>query len=288
MIPPAFDYVVPGGLTEALEILRDRPEARPLAGGQSLIPRMKQRRIAPAALVDIGRLMELRGITIHDGSVAIGPMTTSRALEESDDLALALPMVREAANLVADPAVRNRGTFGGSLAHADPTGDWPAVALALDAHLTAVSTGGDRTTLAGEFFLGGGRTALRRGELLTSIVLRRPPPGSGAAYIKLRHPASGYALVGVAAVLTLDESRRCTRCAVAVTGPGPRVHRAFVTERMLEGEQVNRDRSAAAAAHASDHFAFDSDIYASAPYRAHLVRVHVRRALELAFSRVVV
>jgi aerobic carbon-monoxide dehydrogenase medium subunit len=287
MIPPAFDYMVPGGLSEALQILRDRPEARPLAGGQSLIPQMKQRLISPAALVDIGRLTELRGIAIHEGSAVIGPMTTSRTLEESEDLARALPMMREAAMLVADPAVRNRGTLGGSLAYADPTGDWPAVALALDARLTATGTGGSRTILASEFFLGGGRTALRRGELLTSIALRRPPPGSGEAYVKLRHPASGYALVGVAAVLSLGESGRCDRCAVAVTGAGPRVHRAFVTERMLEGEQVSRDRIAAAAGHASDHFAFDSDIYASAPYRAHLVRVHVRRALEVAFGRVV-
>jgi carbon-monoxide dehydrogenase medium subunit len=236
-------------------------------------------------LVDIGRLTELRGIAIHDGGVAIGPLTTHRAIEGSDDLADVLPIMREAAELVADPPVRNRGTVGGSLAYADPTGDWPAVALALGAEIRATSVDGLRWIPSSEFFLGATRTALRQDELITSIVLPRPAAGSGTAYLKLRHPASGYALVGVAVVLTLDADGVCQECAVAVTGAGPRVHRAFVTERMLDGERVTGERIVGAAMHAADHIALDSDIYASAPYRAHLVRVYVRRALQTAFVR---
>lgn len=272
-------------LKEAIGAMAERPDARLLAGGQSLLPLLKTREIRPGLLVDIGRLAELRGISLHDGDVYIGPLTTHRQIEMSQDLARVLPVMRETADLVADPPVRNRGTFGGSLAFADPAGDWPAVALALDARITVHGPAGERGIDLVGFFHGESRTALRFGEIITRIALPLPRLRTGMAYVKLRHPSSGYALVGVAAVIGMDDTGVCRYCRLAITGAGPKAVRAGETERAIEGQQLTTTIIAEAAQHAADGVAMGSDIYAGEAYRAHLVRVHARRALLTAVER---
>jgi aerobic carbon-monoxide dehydrogenase medium subunit len=286
MIPPPFDYVVPSTLEEALAALGERPDARPLAGGQSLIPLLKTRGAGPDTLVDIARIPQLRGIVVEEGTVTIGPLTTHREIEDSSELYRILPIMRETADVLADPPVRSRGTFGGSLAFADPSGDWPAVALALDVRIEATGPRGTRTIEIEDFFTGQMETALQQGELITRIDIPIPPAGTGMAYRKLRHPASGYALVGVASVLEMDDGGTCTRCRIAVTGAGPRAVRVTTTESALEGHTLTPETIAVAASHAADGMTFLSDIYAGEEYRAHLVRTHVERAVRaIAFSR---
>jgi carbon-monoxide dehydrogenase medium subunit len=199
MYPASFRYYRPATLQEALSILQQEPEARPLAGGQSLIPAMKLRLMAPAALVDLGRLQDLRGMSREGGWWRIGAMTTHREMEFSGP-----PLLAEVAHVIADPAVRNRGTIGGSLAHADPAADYPAAILALEATIRAVGANGERTIPAHEFFQGMFTTSLMPGELITGIEVRELGPGWGWAYEKFPHPASGYAVVGVAAVVQVE------------------------------------------------------------------------------------
>jgi carbon-monoxide dehydrogenase medium subunit len=286
LIPPKFDYKVASTVLEAIAALQSRSDARVIAGGQSIIPVLKARSAAPSLLVDIGRISELRGISVSDDSVEIGPLTTHREIEDSKELRRVLPIMAEAVDLVADPPIRNRGTFGGSLAYADPGGDWPAVALALDAHLEATGPGGTRTIPIDDFFIGGLTTALRRDELLTRITIPIPRSPVGMAYGKLRHPASGYALVGVAAMVGVDGTGVCRSCRVAVTGAGPWATLVHATCDALVGQRLTSDALRAAAAQASVGLSLSSDIYAGEEYRAHLVRVYVERGLLQATARV--
>jgi aerobic carbon-monoxide dehydrogenase medium subunit len=279
MIPPPFDYVVPSTLEEAVVALQERSNARPLAGGQSLIPLLKTRGAGPGMLVDIARIPELRGIAVEEDTVTIGPLTTHREIEDSSELYRILPIMRETADVLADPPVRSRGTFGGSLAFADPGGDWPAVALALNVRIEATGPRGVRTIPIEDFFTGQMETALESDELITRIDIPMPPAGTRMTYRKLRHPASGYALVGVAAVVQLGDDNVCQTCRIAVTGAGPKTVRATAAERALNHHSLTPETIADAAAHAADGMAFLSDIYAGEEYRAHLVRVYVERVL---------
>ena len=281
MIPAEFDYYAPTSVEEAVGLLQQHgDEAKVLAGGHSLIPLLKLRLSSPPVLVDIGRIPELRGITRANGTVTIGAMTTHAQVESSEELRDTFPIMAEAATLIGDPMVRNRGTFGGALAHADPAADWPAVALALGARLRVMGPNGERTVSVDDFFVDMLTSALEPGEVLTRIDIPTPAQGvkTGMSYQKFAHPASGYAVVGVAAVVTLGADGACQDCRVAVTGAGPKATRQTAVEDALKGQQLTPELIAQASAHAGEGMDFLGDIYASESYRAHLVKVYTKRA----------
>ena len=279
MYPPSFRYHRPATLQEAIAILQREPEARPLAGGQSLIPAMKLRLMAPTALVDLSRLQELRGISRGGERWHIGAMTTHREMEFAGPHLLA-----EVAHVIGDPAVRNRGTIGGSLAHADPAADYPAAILALAATIRAVGPNGERAIPADQFFQGMFTTALMPGELITGIEVRELGPRWGWAYEKFPHPASGYALVGVAAVIQAEDgAARYVR--IGVTGAADSPFRATAVEEALQGKALTPQTVAAAVEGAFSPDRMGEDPFASARYRAHLCAVLARRAILRAWER---
>lgn len=281
MYPNQFEYHRPGSVQEAVALLGANPDAKVLAGGHSLLPAMKLRLANPAAIVDIGRITGLRGITItRDGGAAIGALTTYQDLQDSNELKGAFPIIAETANIVGDPHVRVRGTLGGSLAHSDPAADFTAVMLALGAKISVTGGNGERTLGIDDLFVSLLTTSLEADELITEIRL----PGTvgrttGQAYEKHAHPASGYAVVGVAAVLDLDGGT-ITSARIAVTGAPERATRATAAEAALSGKTASAETIAAAAALATEGLGeLNGDVYASADYRAHLVKVLTRRAL---------
>lgn len=286
MIPQPFEYHVPKNITEAARLLAQYSgEGKILAGGHSLVPLMKLRLAAPKHLIDLGRIAELDYIRETDDKIAIGAMTTHYQLESSSLLQARCPLLPETAREIGDAQVRNKGTLGGSLAHADPAGDWPAAAVALDAELQAVSARGERTISAGEFFVDLLATALAPDEILTEIRVPVLPPRAGDAYEKLHQPASGFAVVGVAARVALDEKGAVAEVSVGITGVGPKAYRAGAVEDHLRGKSPTARRLAEAAAHAADGIEPNSDLYASAEFRAHLAAVYTRRALARACER---
>jgi carbon-monoxide dehydrogenase medium subunit len=274
MYPAPFEYFRPSSIAEAVDLLaRHGEDAKVLAGGHSLIPAMKLRLARPTALVDLGRVPDLAGIREVGERLAIGAMTTHRAIESSQLLAARCPLLPEVASHVGDVQVRNKGTIGGSLVHADPAADYPAAVLALDAELELAGPGGRRTLRAADFFVGLLQSAAQPGEILCEI--RVPATGPSVAYVKTEQKASGFALCGVAAVL--DAENRSV--AVGVTGVAPTAYRAAAVERALAGETFDERAIASAARHAADGVTPLSDIHASADYRAHLAIVNTARAI---------
>jgi carbon-monoxide dehydrogenase medium subunit len=287
MIPGEFDYVKAGSVQEAVGLLQQHGDnAKVLAGGHSLIPLLKLRLANPGVLVDITGIGDLKGVRSNDGTVTIGALTTHAEIEHNSDLKGSFPILAEAATVIGDPMVRNRGTFGGSLAHADPAGDWPAVALVLGAQLHVTGPGGDRTIAVDDFFVDILTSALEPGELLTSIDLPVPSGKSGMSYQKFAHPASGYAVVGAAAVVTLDDAGNCASARVAVTGAGPKAVRLTAMEDALAGKSITEENVVAAAEGATDGMDLLGDIYASEEYRAHLTKVFAKRAVLAAAKNV--
>lgn len=280
MYPAPFEYFRPATLAEAIDLLaRHGEDAKVLAGGHSLIPAMKLRLARPTALVDIGRLAELNYIREQDGRIAIGAATTHRAIEVSEVLGARSPLLPAVASHLGDVQVRNRGTIGGSLVHADPAADYPAAILALDAALEIAGPGGRRTVPASEFFVALMQSAVAPGEVLCEI--RVPVTKPTVAYVKSDQKASGFALCGVA--VTIDASTR--RAAVGITGVAAVPYRAMAVEAALEGRALTETLIAAAAAHAADGIEPISDLHASAEYRAHLAVVNTQRALMAAMKR---
>jgi len=260
VIPAPFRYHRATSVEDALEALRE-PDSKALAGGMSLLPLMKLRIGRPELVVDLGRL-ELAGIERADGAYAIGALTTWDALSRVEELrGEGLEAIADCARGIGDLQVRNRGTIGGGLAHADPAADMPAVAVALGLELVARSAEGERTIAASDFFLGPFTTALAAGELVTAVRVPAPPPGSGSAYAKVEHPASGFALAGAAALVTPAGAR------VALTGIAGGPVPVADPEAGFGGIEVYGDR------------------FAGEEYRRHLARVVVRRALERARAR---
>ena len=278
MIPNAFDYVRPTTLQAAIAALAQHGDAaRPMAGGHSLLPMMKLRLAGPEVLIDINELSELHGISIGADEVTIGAATTHATLEHHPALAEALPLIPRVAQQIADPAVRNRGTLGGSLAHADPSADWPAAMLALDARIDVAGAAGSRSIAAADFFEGLFATALRPGELIVAVripVLR----GVRVAYRKFRHPASGYAVVGVAVVLRFERGT-CSGGRIAVTGLADRPFRARRAEALLDGFAGQADRAARLLELAFADATPLGDRFADPEYRLQLGRTMLRRAL---------
>src|SRR4029077_14967823 len=232
MYSPEFDYYRASSIQDAQEMLASHPGAKLLAGGHSLIPLMKLRLAAPSAVIDIGRIPELRGISTANGVIRIGALTTHAELARSADLPRGATALADAAAQVGDPAVRNRGTIGGNVAHADPASDLPTVLVALDARLTVVGPDGNRTLDTGGFFQGMMATALKEHEILTGIEIPVHAKGQTSAYAKFVHPASRYAVIGVAAVIT-SSGGKCSAARVAIGGMVPKPMRASSVERAL-------------------------------------------------------
>ena len=286
MVTSSFQYYAPTSVAEAAELLEQHGEdAKLLAGGHSLIPLMKLRLSEPQVVIDLGRISDMAYIRDENGGLAIGAMTTYAQLESSDLVAARAPVLAEAASQVADPQVRNMGTIGGSLSHADPAGDLPAVAIALNARLITSSTGDHRTLSADDFFVDLLTTALAPNEMLNEIAIPALPAGAGSAYAKFGNKASHYAIVGVAAVVSLGSNGVCEHASIGVTGAGPVATRAAAAEAALRGSRLDDAAVSAAAAQAGAGIDYLDDIHASAEYRAHLTSVFAARAIRQAASR---
>src|SRR6184192_2019942 len=284
MIPAQFDYAAPSTLDEALSLLAQNEDAKILAGGHSLIPSMKLRLAQPPLLVDIGRLKDLSYVREEDGQIRIGAMTTHYQIESSDLLKAICPLMPECAGAIGDMQVRNKGTIGGSLAHSDPAGDWPAAILALNAELVAVNKNGERAIKAEDFFVDLLTTALDTSEILREIRINKTSCGAAQAYVKMHHPASGFAVVGVAANLSM-KAGTCERASIGITGVSAKAYRASAVESALNGAALNDETIANAAAHAADGVDINGDLFASADYRRHLAAVYTKRAIEAAVER---
>lgn len=279
MFPAQFEYHRAESLDEALSLLGEHGGAKVLAGGHSLLPMMKLRLAQPPALVDIGRVGELRGISRSGDSLRIGSLTTHAEVAASKEIRSGCAILAEAAGKIGDPHVRNAGTVGGNIAHADPASDLPAVLVALGATIHLKSADGSRQVAAGEFFLDLLTTDMKPGEILTAVevpVLQ----GAGSAYLKVEHPASGYAICGAAAVV----DRNGGRTALAVGGVAAKpVHAKAVTDALagdFSDEAIDRA--------VSEHLAIDDplgDVQASGEYRVELAKVWGRRALKAARDR---
>lgn len=286
MIPAQFDYIAARSLDEALSLLsKHKDNAKLLAGGHSLLPAMKLRLANPGVLIDIARIKDLAYIREEGGQVRIGATTTHFQIESSDLLHRLCPLLPETAVNLGDVQVRNKGTIGGSLAHADPAADWPAAVLALDAEIVAAGPKGERVIKAEKFFVELFTTALEPNEILKEVRFAVPKGRAGQAYIKFRHPASGFAVVGVAVNLSLDGSGKCQNAGIGITGLAAKPYRAKAAEDALKDKALDDKTISAAAAHASDVERANTDLFASGEYRKHLGQVYTRRALETAVSR---
>jgi len=283
MIPMSFDYVRAESLKDALKALDDGGGTKVIAGGHSLLPIMKFRFAQPSRLVDISRLEELKGIAEKGRGARIGAGTTYRELLESDLLRERFPLMAEATETIGDLQVRNRGTIGGGLAHADPASDMPAVMLVLDATFNLRSKSGKRSVKAREFFQGPFTTALAADELLTEIILPPLPAGSGSAYLSHDHPASGYAIVAVAAVVA-RKRKTVSHAVAALTGVGETAFLAKSVERLI-GTKGEPEAISEAAVAATAGVEVNGDSHAPADYRRHLATVITRRALATALER---
>ena len=286
MKPPRFEYAAPQKTDEAVALLSQHGDrAKVLAGGQSLVPLLNFRLARPEVLVDVNRVAELAYVRPLQSGVAIGALTRQHALERAEVIRTKLPIVAEACRLIGHLPIRHRGTLGGSLAHADPASELPAVMVALEAELTAARRGGQRTLPADQFFTGMLTTALAPDELLTEVRVPGLPPRTGGAFIEIARRAGDFALVGIAALVTLDDAGRVTRARLALCGAGPTPIRAREAERVLAGERPDArtlDEAAEQIAAATDP---PSDIHASATFRKKLVRHVGRQAIELAALR---
>ena len=287
MKPAPFRYVRPSSVDEAIAVLAQEGHgAKPLAGGQSLIPAMNFRLAQPAVLVDLGSLDELRGIRDEGSSLHIGAMTPQTGIERSPVVRERAPLLAEAMPWIAHPQIRNRGTIGGSLAHADPAAELPAVMLALEARLHLRGPGGDRTVPYCDFCTGFFSTALAPDELITGVEIPALASGTGTAFEEVSRRHGDFALVGVCVVLTLDPGGTCTRASVTLLSVGDGPVCASTAEGLLLGRVVTPEsvREAADAAATRD-IDPPADIHASAAFRRHLARVLTSRALETAARR---
>ena len=286
MFPAQLTYHRAGSVAEAVQLLSNNEGAKLLAGGHSLLPLMKLRLAAPAVLVDIGRIEALKGVSASDGGITIGALTTHAEIASSDLVRQHAPVLAEAAALVGDPAVRNRGTIGGSVSHADPASDQPTVLTALGATFNVTGPGGDRSIAAADFATGLLENALNDNEVLTSISVPSVPSGAGSAYVKFPHPASRYAVVGAAAILTVSGGT-CSSASVVVGGVETTPARASSVEAALAGSDLSDAALDAAAAAVGGDLNGDpmGDVFASAEYRRAMASVYVRRALGAAAAR---
>ena len=287
MKPAPFEYLAPDSLDAALDLLaRSGGEAKLLAGGQSLIPVMNFRLAQPSLLVDLNRLRGLDYLREDAGGLRIGAMTRQRRLERDPLVARLAPLLSEAVPFIAHPQIRNRGTVGGSLAHADPAAELPAVAVALDARFRLQRSGGERWVEARDFFAGLFTTVLEPDEMLVEVALPPPPQNTGWAFLEVARRHGDYAQVGIAARVSLDEAGRCREARLVYLSVGDGPVDAREAARMLAGSDLSDGAIATAADKASrDEMDPTGDIHASADFKRHLARVLTGRALRRAFAR---
>lgn len=286
MHPANFEYHRASSLADAIGLLQEHgAEAKLIAGGHSLLPVMKLRLAEPAHLIDITRIEGLSGIRDGGDLVEIGALTTHHAIARSQTIRTFLPVLAETANLVGDQQVRNRGTIGGALAHADAAADYPAAILTLEAELVARGPAGERTIPAGDFFLDFLTTALSPEEILTEVRIRKLPARTGTSYQKLANQASGYAVVGVAAVVTLDEAGAFAEVRIGITGAAAAASRATAAENALRGQPATDEAIKTASTLAGDGLDPLSDLSGSGDYRLNVTRGLTRRALVAAVER---
>ena len=285
MYPAAFEYHAPATVKDALKLLGKLDDAKILARGHSLVPMMKLRLAQPKNIIDLRKVTTLSGIKEEKSVITVGAMTTHWEVESSQTLKAKAPVVSETAAIIGDPAVRNKGTIGGSLAHADPAADMPATAIALGFEFVCEGAKGKRTVKVDDWFQGLMATALKDSELLTQIRIPVWPDGSGAVYMKFPHPASRFAVVGVCAAVTLDKNGTCTKASVGVTGAGTKAVRAKGVEAGLVGKQLDAATIEAAAQKAAEGVDVQADLQGSVEYKSHLCRVFARRAIEAAVKR---
>lgn len=279
MIPAAFDYVRASSLAQAIDLLREDPDGtKLLAGGHTLLPALKLRLASPDLLIDIGSIAELKGIEISESGIRIGALTTHAELFASEPLNRELPIFRQAAGLIADPQVRNRGTIGGSLANADPAADWPAVVVALQAEIEVAGANGLRSVAAKDFFVDIFSTVLEPDEILTSIHFPRPKAGVRFIYRKIRHPASGFAVVGIAVGARLQDGV-VAEISIGITGAANHAFAGQHAADFLTNKTLSRENIVKAAKLLSETTECLSDRYASAEYRANLIRIEATRGL---------
>ena len=280
-----FDYYRPDTVAEAVGLLTSVEGARAIAGGHSLLPAMKLRVANPPALVDLGRIEGLDGISRNGGSITIGALAKHAAVAASDVVKADCPVLADAAAHIGDPQVRNRGTMGGSLAHADPAADYPTVMRALGATIHVTSGNGERAIPADDFFVDLFTTGLEAGELVTSIEVPVMAAGQSGAYLKHRHPASSYAVVGVAAVVTFEDGN-CTEAAIGIGGVTGKPERASSAEAAQVGSEPSDDAIVEASGLVTDALSNPiGDHYASGEFRVHLASVLTKRALAEAFGQ---
>src|SRR5207249_6017611 len=285
MYPAAFEYHAPTSVKDALKLLDKLDDAKLLAGGHSLIPMMKLRLAQPKHLIDLGKIKGLAGIKEEKGVFTVGAMTTHWDVESSKALKAKVPVVSETAAVIGDPAVRNKGTIGGSLAHADPAADMPATAIALGFEFVCEGAKGKRTVKADDWFKGLMTTAVKDNEVLTTIRIPVSGPGSGACYMKFPHPASRFAIVGVCAAVNVDKSGVCKKVGVGVTGAGTKAVRAKGVEAALLNKKLDAATIEAAAQKAADGVDVQPDLQGSVEYKSHLCRVFAKRAITEAVRR---
>jgi aerobic carbon-monoxide dehydrogenase medium subunit len=286
MFPASFGYVAAHSVEEALELLTKHGEdAKLLAGGHSLIPAMKLRLSSPRTLIDLGTVPGLRGARLDGNTLAIGALTVHTDVALAELVQKHLPGLADAASVIGDLQVRNRGTIGGSIAHADPGADFPVILTALNASFVLQSTSGSRSVAADDFFIDFYTTAIKPNEVLTEIRVPLPTSGSGTAYVKLPHPASGYAVVSAGVLITRQASGSCALARVVLGGLGSGPIRAVATETELQGKPLTPEGIAAAAAKAAEETNPEGDTYASAEYKRHVATVYARRAIEAAVRR---
>jgi CO/xanthine dehydrogenase FAD-binding subunit len=285
MKPASFDYVAARSIDEAVAALvRGDGEAKLLAGGQSLVPMLNFRLVQPAILVDINRVPDLAYVAEASGGLCIGALTRHRLVETSPVIAERFPIVAAAMTHVAHLAIRNRGTIGGSLAHADPAAEWPMLALLLDARIATMSPSGARSIAAKDFFLGALTTALDAAEIVTEIELPAVAPGMGWGFEELARRQGDFAIAAVS-VLVATGGSRCTEARIALVGGGETARRAAAGEALLRGQPLTPETIAAAARAVRDMATPSTDLHASADYRRHVLEVLTRRALDAASAR---
>ena len=285
MYPAQFDYHTPGSIKEALDLLgKHKDDAKLLAGGHSLLPAMKLRLARPAHLVDLRKVPGLTGIREDGGSLVIGAMTTHYAVESSSVVKSKCPVLAATAALIGDPMVRNMGTIGGSLAHADPAADYPATIIALNAEMVVEGSRGKRTIKVDDFFKGLMTTAVGGDEILTEVRVPALAANQSASYMKFPHPASRFAVVGVAAVLTIDGGK-CTKASIGITGAGTRAVRAKGVEAAITGKALDAASIQDAADKAPDGVDVQADLQGSVDYKKHLLKVFAKRAIEAAAKK---
>jgi len=286
MRPAPFDYLAPQTLDEAVRALAEHADdAKLLAGGHSLLPLLKLRLTRPALLIDLNRIPGLNTISQHDDQIVIGALATHYQIESSELLAKRCPLLPQTAREIGDVQVRNRGTIGGSLTHADPSADWPAAMIAIGGELKLRGPGGERSVKAEDYLVGAMTTAIEPNEILTKIHVPVMQKRSGSAYLKMAQQASGFAIVGVAAWLSIDGKGRCDETGIGITGLTDKPVRAHAVEQALRGNKLTLKLIETAAAQAAEGVDPLEDLHATAQFRAHLARVYTARAIQQAATR---